>query len=80
MDSPHHAQVMRCTPAATVLAERLSGGVGSVARAMIGVAIIAVINNGLNLLQVSSYWQQIITGAIILAAIIVDMAQKRQKK
>ncbi len=67
--------------AATVLGgTSFSGGVGSVARAMIGVAIIAVINNGLNLLQVSSYWQQIITGAIILAAIIVDMAQKRQKK
>lgn len=66
--------------AATVLGgTSFEGGVGSVARAMIGVAIIAIINNGLNLVQVSSYWQKVVTGAIILLAIIVDMSQKRVK-
>jgi ribose transport system permease protein len=67
--------------AATVLGgTSFAGGIGSVARAMIGAAIIAIINNGMNLMQVSSYWQKVVTGAIILIAVIVDMSQKRTKK
>lgn len=66
--------------AATVLGgTSFSGGIGSVGRAMIGVAIIGIINNGMNLMQVSSYWQQVITGLIILVAVIVDMSQKKEK-
>jgi len=66
--------------AATVLGgTSLVGGSGSVARAMFGVAVIAVINNGMNLLHVNSYWQKIVIGAIILLAVIVDMAQKKKK-
>ena len=67
--------------AATVLGgTSFAGGIGSVSRAMIGAAIIAIINNGMNLMQVSSYWQKVVTGAIILIAVIVDMSQKRTKK
>ena len=57
----------------------LSGGSGSVARAMIGCAVIAVINNGMNLLHINSYWQKTVIGAIILLAVILDMAQKKKK-
>lgn len=66
--------------AATVLGgTSLTGGSGSVARAMIGVAVIAVINNGMNLMHISSYWQKVVIGAIILVAVIMDMTQKRKK-
>ncbi len=66
--------------AATVLGgTSLSGGSGSVGRAMIGVAVIAVINNGMNLMHINSYWQKVVIGAIILLAVILDMAQKRRK-
>ena len=66
--------------AATVLGgTSLSGGSGSVGRAMIGVAVIAVINNGMNLLHIDSYWQKVVIGMIILLAVILDMAQKKQK-
>lgn len=66
--------------AATVLGgTSLSGGSGSVARAMFGVAIIAVINNGMNLLYISSYWQKVVIGTIILLAVVLDMAQKKKK-
>lgn len=66
--------------AATVLGgTSLSGGSGSVARAMIGCAVIAVINNGMNLLHINSYWQKAVIGAIILMAVILDMAQKKKK-
>lgn len=46
---------------------------------MIGVAVIAVINNGMNLLHIDSYWQKVVIGMIILLAVILDMAQKKQK-
>lgn len=66
--------------AATVLGgTSLSGGSGSVTRAMFGVAVIAVINNGMNLMHISSYWQKVVIGAIILLAVIMDMAQKKKK-
>lgn len=66
--------------AATVLGgTSLNGGSGSVARAMFGVAVIAVINNGMNLMHISSYWQKVVIGVIILLAVIMDMAQKNKK-
>lgn len=67
--------------AATVLGgTSLIGGSGSVARAMFGVAIIAVINNGMTLMGISSYWQKVVIGAIIIFAVVLDMAQKNSKK
>lgn len=57
----------------------LIGGSGSVGRAMIGCAVVAVINNGMNLLHIDSYWQKIVLGIIILLAVVMDMAQKKQK-
>ena len=66
--------------AATVLGgTSLSGGSGSVARAMIGCAVIAVINNGMNLMHINSYWQKAVIGIIILLAVILDMAQKNKQ-
>ncbi len=57
----------------------LLGGSGSVARAMIGCAVVAVINNGMNLLHIDSYWQKVVLGAIILLAVVMDMMQKGKK-
>lgn len=57
----------------------LLGGSGSVARAMIGCAVVAVINNGMNLMRIDSYWQKVVLGIIILLAVIMDMAQKQKK-
>lgn len=50
----------------------LSGGIGSIGGTVLGVLLIGVINNGLDLLNVSSYYQQIIKGAIIIAAALID--------
>ena len=57
----------------------LVGGSGSVGRAMFGVAVIAVIKNGMDLMQISSYWQKVVIGVIILLAVVLDMWQQRQK-
>jgi len=55
----------------------LFGGRGTMLGTIVGVLIIGVINNGLNLLNVSSYWQQIIKGLIIAGAVILDQRAKR---
>ena len=65
--------------AATVLGgTSLSGGTGSVARAMFGCAIIAVINNGMTLMEISAYWQKVVIGVVIILAVMLDMAQKKR--
>ncbi len=56
----------------------LSGGVGSLTGTLIGALIIGVINNGLDLLGVSSYYQQVIKGAIIVAAVLLDVSRKKR--
>lgn len=50
----------------------LAGGVGSIGGTVLGVLLIGVINNGLDLLNISSYYQQIIKGLIIVAAALID--------
>jgi ribose transport system permease protein len=50
----------------------LSGGRGSITGTVLGCLIIGVLNNGLFLLNVSPFWQQVIKGAVILAAVAID--------
>ena len=57
----------------------LSGGRGSVLGAVLGCLIIGVLNNGLVLLEVSPFWQQVIKGAVILAAVAIDRATSREQ-
>ncbi len=54
----------------------MAGGRGKIGGAFIGVFIIGVINNGLNILGVSSYYQEVIKGAIILLAVLMDRQEK----
>jgi putative xylitol transport system permease protein len=55
----------------------LTGGVGSVANTLIGTLIIGVMNNGLDLMGVSSYYQQIVKGAIIVLAVLIDHSRRK---
>lgn len=50
----------------------LSGGRGSIWGTVLGALIIGVLNNGLVLLDVSPFWQQVVKGAVILLAVIID--------
>jgi inositol transport system permease protein len=55
----------------------LSGGVGKIMGTVIGALIIGVINNGLDLMNISSYYQQIIKGIIIIGAVLIDRNNSR---
>ena len=50
----------------------LSGGRGSIVGTVIGALIIGVLNNGLVLLDVSPFWQQVVKGVVILLAVVLD--------
>lgn len=50
----------------------LSGGKGSIWGTVLGAVIIGVLNNGLVLLNVSPFWQQVVKGGVILLAVIID--------
>jgi len=55
----------------------VSGGYGSVIGTLVGVFLLGFINNGLNLLAVSGYYQYVFKGVIILMAVLVETLQRR---
>ncbi|MCC1481095.1 ABC transporter permease [Roseibaca sp. Y0-43] len=55
----------------------LSGGVGRVTGTLIGALLISVVNNGLDLMGVESYYQQVIKGMLIVAAVMLDQARHK---
>lgn len=55
-----------------------TGGIGSVETTLIGALIMTMITNGLNILGVSSFWQQVFVGAIIILAVWLDKLKIRK--
>ncbi len=55
----------------------LTGGQGKILATLVGAFIIAVIQNGMNLIGVESYTQKVVLGLVILAAVLLDMLKKR---
>jgi ribose transport system permease protein len=65
--------------AATVIGgSSLLGGEGSLVGTLVGALIMGVLRNGLNLLNVSSFVQQVVIGLVIVGAVLVDMSLKRR--
>ena len=64
--------------AAVIGGTSLSGGVGGVGGTLLGALLMGVINNGLDLLNVSSYYQQIVKGLIIVGAVWMDKRPRNQ--
>ncbi|CAL9662615.1 Ribose import permease protein RbsC [Actinosynnema sp. ALI-1.44] len=57
----------------------LSGGVGRATGTLVGALVLAVLRNGLNQLQVSPFWQQVVIGAVIALAVLLDTLRRRTR-
>lgn len=58
----------------------MSGGIGRISGTILGVIVIGIINNGLNLLGVNSFWQLVAKGVIIFLAVYVDMLKRKRSQ
>jgi ribose/xylose/arabinose/galactoside ABC-type transport system permease subunit len=58
---------------------RLSGGEGTVSGTVLGVLILGVLNNGLVLLDVNTFWQEVVRGTVIILAVAIDEYRKRRR-
>src|SRR5581483_6205777 len=56
----------------------LTGGEGSVVGTLIGAFIIGLLSNGSDLLGINPYWQQVVIGGVIIAAVGLDELRKRR--
>jgi len=57
----------------------LSGGEGTILGTIIGATIMSVIYNGLILLEISSYWHDVVMGLVIVTAVTLDIWRKKKK-
>ncbi|MFG2669602.1 substrate-binding domain-containing protein [Streptomyces sp. NPDC048445] len=55
----------------------LAGGVGKASGTLIGALILAVLRNGLNLMSVSAFWQQVVIGVVIALAVLLDTLRRK---
>lgn len=58
----------------------MSGGLGTVGGTFIGILIMGVLTNGLNLMGINSFWQEVFKGIIILFAVIIDVVKKSKAR
>lgn len=56
----------------------LTGGEGTIAGTIVGALIISLVQNGMNLFNVPSYWQQIVIGTVIVFAVVLDQWRRKQ--
>jgi ribose/xylose/arabinose/galactoside ABC-type transport system permease subunit len=64
--------------AAVIGGASLGGGIGGIPGTILGMVIFGVIGNGLNLLNVSPYWQYVVKGVLIALAVTVDVFRSRR--
>ena len=57
----------------------MSGGEGSVSGTIIGAFIMSVLINGLRIMSVPSEWQTVVTGAVVIFAVYVDMLRRKKQ-
>ena len=68
---------MNAIAAAVLGGTSLSGGVGTIGGTIVGAFVIGILNDGLVMLGVSEFWQNVIKGIVIIAAVVFDQIQKR---
>jgi len=68
----------KAVTAAIIGGAALSGGKGTVLGAFFGAMLMATIDSAINIMPVDSYWQEFVTGIVLIIAILVDSAGKKQ--
>lgn len=66
--------------AAVIGGVSMMGGTGNIAGAIVGAFVIGVMRNGLNIMGVNSYVQQVVTGLIIIGAVYLDIMRRRREE
>lgn len=66
--------------AAVIGGTSTAGGVGSMFGTVVGILILGILSNGLDLLNVSSYIQQVVKGVVIIAAVLLDVMNKKNSR
>lgn len=76
--SPQVGEAVLFDAAAAVLlgGTSFAGGIGGVGGTAVGVLFLATLQNGLSVAGIASYWQQIVTGTILLVAVLLDRVQR----
>ena len=57
----------------------LSGGVGKVSGTLIGILLLGVILNGMTIMGISSYWQLVVRGALVIVAVLLNMSTQKER-
>jgi ribose transport system permease protein len=73
-----NALELQVLAAAVIGGASLRGGEGTILGAFLGVVFVALINNAMTMLAVSVYWQMIVTGAVLVTAVAIDMLARRR--
>ena len=77
MGSGYHFQAIG---AAVIGGVSLTGGRGKASGVLCGVLITGILNNSLNLMKVSSFWQDVAIGAVIVIAVVIDTLRSSQEQ
>jgi ribose transport system permease protein len=71
---------LRAIAGAVIGGASLSGGVGTIWGALLGILLVGLVNNALILLNVSVYWQSLVTGIVLLSAVVIDVYAHAKKQ
>ena len=69
---------LKCIAAVVIGGTNLFGGEGTVVGSLIGAVIMGVLGNGLNILNVSAFWQRVVIGLVIMAVVVFDQWRRRR--
>jgi len=71
---------LRAIAGAVIGGASLSGGAGTILGAVLGILLVGLINNALVLLNVSVYWQSLVTGIVLICAVVIDIYANKKRK
>jgi ribose/xylose/arabinose/galactoside ABC-type transport system permease subunit len=69
---------LKCIAAVVIGGTNLFGGEGTIVGSLIGAIIMGVLGNGLNLLNVSAFWQRVVMGLVIIGVVVFDQWRRRR--